>query len=157
MADQQPQGPVSVTEDAAAAAAENESPDVLPVADDVVEKTTFFQSFTTVAFSLATTALVYALGYWRIASASTWVVLPLMACVQVVRDRWRQAGRVKRRRAQLFATADEKDLIAANVSELPSWVFFPDIHRAEWLNQVSIFSLYLCLSHDRLTLCLQSM
>uniref|UniRef100_A0A2S2QJV6 Extended synaptotagmin-2 n=1 Tax=Sipha flava TaxID=143950 RepID=A0A2S2QJV6_9HEMI len=141
MADQQPQESVSTTETAPVTAAtttavDNESSDVLPVTDDVVEKSTFLQSVTTVVFSLATTALVYALGYWRIASASTWVVLPLMACVQVVRDRWRQAGRVRRRRAQLFATSDEKDLIAANVSELPSWVFFPDIHRAEWLNQI---------------------
>lgn len=152
MADQQPQG--SVTEAAAVVAAttavaENESQEILPVADDEVENTTFFQSVTTAAFSLATTALVYALGYWRIASASTWVLLPLITCVQIVRNRWRQAGRIRRRRAQLFATSDEKELIAANVSELPSWVFFPDIHRAEWLNQVSILlSLYLCLCHD---------
>lgn len=97
------------------------------------------RTVSSVVFSLATTAVVYAFGYWRVATVSTWVVLPLMACVSVVRDRWRENGRRKRRRRQLAAIADEKNLVTANVSELPSWVFFPDIHRAEWLNQVRFY------------------
>lgn len=115
---------------------QNEDP-LAPELEDAPDNPTVLQTVSKVAFSLATTAVVYALGYWRIASVSTWVLLPVMACLSIARDRWREAGRVKRRRAQLMATADEKALITANVAELPSWVFFPDIHRAEWLNQVS--------------------
>lgn len=132
MADQnQPQGPPTATSAA-------EDPDgERPSAEDVaVDSPSVFRTISSVALNLATTAVVYAFGYWRIAAVSTWVLLPLMACVAVVRDRWREAGRLKRRRAQLAAAADEKTLVTANVSELPSWVFFPDIHRAEWLNQV---------------------
>lgn len=101
------------------------------------EKTTVLQTVSRAAFKLATTAVVYALGYWRLAAASTWVLLPLMACVSAWRD-WRHEGaQLRRRRKQLAAVADEKTLITANIAELPSWVFFPDVHRAEWLNQVS--------------------
>lgn len=114
---------------------QNENPPATEL-EDAPENPTVLQTVSKMAFSLATTAVVYALGYWRIASVSTWVLLPVMACLSIARDRWREAGRIKRRRAQLIAIADEKTLITANVSELPSWVFFPDIHRAEWLNQV---------------------
>lgn len=31
---------------------------------------------------------------------------------------------------------DEKKAILARVDEVPSWVFFPDKERAEWLNKV---------------------
>lgn len=106
------------------------------------ENTGVLRSVLGAVLNLATTALTYALGYWRIAAVSTWVLIPLMACVSVVLDRKRVAGRAKRRRAQVTATADEQTLVTANVSELPSWVFFPDIHRAEWLNQVCIEHVY---------------
>ncbi|VVC33371.1 Hypothetical protein CINCED_3A007280 [Cinara cedri] len=112
---------------------ENADADGPPVVENSL---TVFQAISKVAQSLVTTAITYALGYWRIAAVSTWVLLPLMACVSVVRDRWRETGQLRRRRRQLAAIADEKNLVTANVSELPSWVFFPDIHRAEWLNQI---------------------
>lgn len=104
--------------------------------ENAVENQSVFETVSSAATNLASTVLVYALGYWRVATVSTWVLLPLMAVVSVVRDRWREAGRLKRRRAQLAAAADEQGLINASLSELPSWVFFPDVHRAEWLNQV---------------------
>lgn len=104
--------------------------------EDAVENSTVFKTVSSVIMNLASKVAVFALGYWRIASVSTWVLLPLIAFVDVVRDRWREEGRMKRRRAQIAAIADEKNLVTANLSELPSWVFFPDIHRAEWLNQV---------------------
>lgn len=130
-------------EPAAAGLPPAEDPPVSPVsvadnavATENITATTMLQTVLSATNSLAFTFAVYALGFWRIAAASTWVLLPLMAVVSVVRDRWREAGRIRRRRAQLAAAANERDLITANVSELPSWVFFPDIHRAEWLNQV---------------------
>lgn len=150
MADQRqpppPQADTTTTTTAAAAAATSAAVEptaipspVVPAADDAaaVENPSVFKTISSVALSLATTAVVYAFGYWRIAAVSTWVLLPVMACVSVVRDRWREAGRLKRRRAQLAAAADEKTLVTASVADLPSWVFFPDVHRAEWLNQVN--------------------
>lgn len=114
----------------------NEDADAGPAVEEA--PLTVFQTISKVALSLVSTAVVYAFGYWRIAAVSTWVLLPLMACLSVVRDRWRETGQLRRRRRQLAAVADEKNLVTANVSELPSWVFFPDIHRAEWLNQVRL-------------------
>lgn len=115
----------------------NENADSDGPAEPAVESSlTVLQTISKVALSLVSTAVVYAFGYWRIAAASTWILLPLMAYLSVVRDRWREVRQLKRRRRQLAAIADEKHLVTANVSELPSWVFFPDIHRAEWLNQV---------------------
>jgi len=140
---QQPQGGPDLTGSDAAPVDRQEDASKKPVEtapENAVENQTVFRTISTAAMNLATTALVYAFGYWRIATVSTWVLLPLMAVVSVVRDRWREAGRLKRRRAQLAAASDERDLITANVSELPSWVFFPDVHRAEWLNQVSNYS-----------------
>lgn len=32
--------------------------------------------------------------------------------------------------------ADEKGVILARLGDLPSWVFFPDIERAEWINKI---------------------
>lgn len=138
--DQNPQGAAGdhaitavANNSAVPAAVPNEDADAEPAVD---ESLTVFQTISKVAVSLFSTAVVYAFGYWRIAAVSTWVLLPLMACLSVVRDRWRETGQLRRRRRQLAAVADEKHLVTANVSELPSWVFFPDIHRAEWLNQV---------------------
>lgn len=109
--------------------------------DSSLDKPTVRQTVWRVTKGLVPVVTVYALGFWRVASASVWVLMPFFFCLSVVRDLLRDAGRIKRRRAQLAAAADEKDLITANVSELPSWVFFPDIHRAEWLNQVGRLSL----------------
>lgn len=136
MADQQQPSPPVPPAPQPAEPKKEPAPAPAQVAEDAVETPTVFQTISSAAVNLATTALVYAFGYWRIAAVSTWVLLPLMACVTVVRDRWREAGRLKRRRAQLAAAADERQLITANVADLPSWVFFPDVHRAEWLNQV---------------------
>lgn len=140
MADRQGSEPVKPSAEVTSAAGDTTDNEI----PTEVEKTSVVSTITSAAWSLATTAVVYAFGYWRVAAVSTWVLLPLMACVSVVRDRWREAGRIRRRRAQLAAVADEQTLVTANVSELPSWVFFPDIHRAEWLNQV-FTTKFLCM------------
>ncbi|XP_050541357.1 extended synaptotagmin-3 [Daktulosphaira vitifoliae] len=101
-----------------------------------MENSSLFSTISHAALSFASTAFVYAIGYWRVAAVSTWVLIPIMTCVSIVRDRWREVGHRRRRRAQMIASADEKKLITASVAELPSWVFFPDMHRAEWLNQM---------------------
>ena len=40
---------------------------------------------------------------------------------------------------------DEKNAVLARLDELPSWVFFPDKERVEWINQILKHSWpYLC-------------
>lgn len=34
------------------------------------------------------------------------------------------------------ALIDEKDALEYRIDDLPSWVLFPDVDRAEWLNKV---------------------
>lgn len=34
------------------------------------------------------------------------------------------------------AMIDEKDALKYRIDDLPSWVLFPDVDRAEWLNKV---------------------
>jgi len=121
---------------------------VAEAVDGALDKPTVRQTVWRVTKGLVPVVTIYALGFWRVASVSAWVLVPFFFCLSVVRDLLRDAGRTKRRRAQLAAAADEKDLITANVAELPSWVFFPDIHRAEWLNQVSRLSLTLIHTSD---------
>ncbi|XP_025204674.1 extended synaptotagmin-2 [Melanaphis sacchari] len=106
------------------------------VADNTLDKPTVRQTVWRVTKGLVPVVSIYALGFWRVASVSAWVLVPFFFCLSVVRDLLRNSGQIKRRRAQLAAAANEKDLITANFTELPSWVFFPDIHRAEWLNQI---------------------
>lgn len=145
MADQQTQeAPVAVPDTTAVTAVVVDQKPPEDNADAAEEKTTVLQTVSKAAFKLATTAVVYALGYWRLAAVSTWVLLPLMACVSAWRDWRHEAGQIRRRRKQLAAVADEKTLITANIYDLPSWVFFPDVHRAEWLNQVSHQSPLIC-------------
>lgn len=117
------------------------------VADDAPDKLTVRQTVWEVTKGLVPVVTTYALGFWRVASTSVWVLVPFIFCLSVVRNLLRDSGRTKRRRAQLAAAADEKDLITANVSELPSWVFFPDVHRAEWLNQVRLMWPQRCPVH----------
>lgn len=40
----------------------------------------------------------------------------------VARDEWRKSNELKRNIAKASATVDEKDVILAKLSDLPSWV-----------------------------------
>lgn len=53
----------------------------------------------------------------------------------------REAKRVQSAKKHALKTAaamiDEKDALEYRIDDLPSWVLFPDVDRAEWLNKVS--------------------
>merc|ERR1712098_1024054 len=80
----------------------------------------------------ATWACVYMWGYFGFSQG--WLLTPLI--FSVLRYQWKKEKEFKITSAQNFAEADEKEVILARVQDLPSWVFFPDFERSEWLNRL---------------------
>lgn len=76
--------------------------------------------------------IVYFVGYmhWSVA----WFIGPVV--LLVIRDQWRKTHDLRRTIAKAAALASEKDVVLARLNDLPAWVFFPDIERAEWLNRI---------------------
>ncbi|XP_077294102.1 extended synaptotagmin-like protein 2 isoform X2 [Arctopsyche grandis] len=77
---------------------------------------------------------VYFAGYMNWSMA--WFICPIV--LSVLRDQWRKESDIRRTWAKVSAMTSDKDLVLARVNELPAWVFFPDIERAEWLNRILI-------------------
>ncbi|KAG8234694.1 hypothetical protein J437_LFUL015348 [Ladona fulva] len=86
---------------------------------------TFFKRISTVMF-------VYMMGYFGFSSA--WLIAPVI--LSVMREEWKKEKELKRNVAKAAAMCSEKDVILARVDDLPTWVFFPDVERAEWLNRI---------------------
>lgn len=74
---------------------------------------------------------VWASGYYTF--SPSWVLLALVAYVW--KERQNAAKKHKIAIAQEI-TRDEKEVILARVEDLPSWVYFPDVERAEWVNKM---------------------
>lgn len=76
--------------------------------------------------------IVYFAGYmqWSVA----WFIGPVI--LFVLRDQWKKSSDTRRAIAKEVALSSEKDVILARLNDLPAWVFFPDIERAEWLNRI---------------------
>ncbi|XP_014274129.1 extended synaptotagmin-2-B isoform X2 [Halyomorpha halys] len=81
---------------------------------------------------LSKVAIVYLFGYFNISPA--WLLGPLV--LSVLREEWKKEKELKRNIAKAAALSNEKDVILARVDDLPAWVFFPDIERAEWVNRI---------------------
>ncbi|XP_063833782.1 extended synaptotagmin-2-A isoform X2 [Ostrinia nubilalis] len=81
---------------------------------------------------VAVVGAVYLVGYmqWSVA----WLIGPVI--LSVMRDQWRKESESRRNIAKAAALSSERDVILARLDELPSWVFFPDVERAEWLNRI---------------------
>ncbi|XP_045489362.1 extended synaptotagmin-2-B isoform X3 [Pieris rapae] len=75
---------------------------------------------------------VYLVGYmqWSVA----WLIGPVV--LSVLRDQWRRENEYRRNLAKVVAVSSEKDVVLARLDDLPAWVFFPDVERAEWLNRI---------------------
>ncbi|CAG9575907.1 unnamed protein product [Danaus chrysippus] len=75
---------------------------------------------------------VYLVGYmqWSVA----WLLGPVV--LSVMRDQWRRDSEYRRNLAKTAALSSEKDIVLAKLDDLPAWVFFPDVERAEWLNRI---------------------
>ncbi|XP_018325864.1 extended synaptotagmin-2 isoform X2 [Agrilus planipennis] len=81
-------------------------------------------------FSLA--GLVYLAGYlhWSVAWPLGFII------IHFIKEQSNKQKEYKRNIAKAVATASEKEVILAKLDDLPAWVFFPDIERAEWLNKI---------------------
>ncbi|XP_052737344.1 extended synaptotagmin-1 isoform X2 [Bicyclus anynana] len=81
---------------------------------------------------VAIVGAVYLVGYmqWSVA----WLIGPVI--LSVMRDQWRKESEYRRNLAKTAAMSSEKDIVLARLDDLPSWVFFPDVERAEWLNRI---------------------
>uniref|UniRef100_A0A146M9W3 Extended synaptotagmin-2 n=1 Tax=Lygus hesperus TaxID=30085 RepID=A0A146M9W3_LYGHE len=77
-------------------------------------------------------AVVYLLGYFNISPA--WLLAPVV--LSVLREEWGKEKQLKRNIAKAAAMSNEKEVILARVDDLPAWVFFPDVERAEWVNRI---------------------
>ncbi|EEB18657.1 conserved hypothetical protein [Pediculus humanus corporis] len=84
------------------------------------------------AKKVGTVAIVYLLGYFQFSVA--WLIGPVI--FSVIRDEWKKEKELKRTIAKAAAMCNEKEVILARVDDLPSWVFFPDVERAEWINKI---------------------
>lgn len=92
-----------------------------------------FSIIYSVGKKVAIVGSIYLVGYmgWSVA----WLIAPVI--LSVARDQLAKTSEKKRDIAKASALASEKDVILARIDELPAWVYFPDVERAEWLNKVS--------------------
>lgn len=76
-------------------------------------------------------SVVWLVGYFKFSVSWLWLLL----VVYVWKDRNTKAKQHKTAISQEIAR-DEKSVILARVEDLPSWVNFPDVERAEWMNKI---------------------
>jgi hypothetical protein len=77
--------------------------------------------------------LVWLSGWIGLSFAWTLLVLLLYHIRRLHRSRSQQ-----RRQAGQQLSCDEKAVIERTIGQLPSWVYFPDAERVEWLNKVVV-------------------
>jgi len=78
---------------------------------------------------------IYTLGYFDFSVA--WLATPLL--LSVMRSQWKRERDAKLSAARHAALTNEKVMIESRirVEDLPTWVFFPDKERAEWMNSIT--------------------
>lgn len=83
---------------------------------------------------LATAGIIWGWGYFNYSIA--WLIAPI--AFSVWKAERKKDNELRTITAQASVLAKEKELIVERMNELPSWVYFPDFDRAEWLNRVWI-------------------
>ena len=94
---------------------------------------------TSFAAKLATVGIIWGWGYMNFSLA--WLIAPVV--LSVWRKERKKDHQLKRLMAQATVLCKEKDIIVSRLDELPSWVYFPDFDRAEWLNKVILNYIYI--------------
>lgn len=87
---------------------------------------------TSLLMKIAIVGSIWGWGYMRWSLA--WLLPPVFLSVWKYESS--QRDQLKRLITQATVMAHEKDIITNRMNDLPSWVYFPDFDRAEWLNQV---------------------
>ncbi|XP_078581433.1 extended synaptotagmin-2-like isoform X15 [Branchiostoma floridae x Branchiostoma japonicum] len=83
------------------------------------------------AMQLGLLVVVWMVGYW--AFSVSWIMLGLF--VWMWREKRQKAKEFKIKTARK-AAQNEQETVLARLEDLPSWVYFPDVERAEWLNKI---------------------
>ncbi|XP_070155896.1 extended synaptotagmin-2 isoform X2 [Polyergus mexicanus] len=107
----------------------------------------------TVSFltKLAAAGLIWGLGYFNY--SITWLIAPI--AFSVWRTEYKKDNELRMLTTQASALAKEKVLIMGRIDELPSWVYFPDFDRAEWLNRI-LYKVWPSMNHFVRQLCKQN-
>ncbi|XP_076165334.1 extended synaptotagmin-like protein 2 isoform X2 [Ptiloglossa arizonensis] len=107
----------------------------------------------TVSFvtKLVTAGIIWGWGYLNLSIA--WLIAPV--ALAAWKSERRKDNKLKAIIAQATVMAKEKELIMSRLDELPSWVYFPDFDRAEWLNKV-LYKVWPSINHFARELCKQS-
>ncbi|KZC10058.1 PREDICTED: extended synaptotagmin-2 [Dufourea novaeangliae] len=100
---------------------------------------------------LATAGIIWGCGYLNLSIA--WLIAPI--ALAAWKSERRKDNELKAFTAQASIMAKEKELIMSRLDELPSWVYFPDFDRAEWLNKV-LYKVWPNINHFARELCKQS-
>ncbi|CAF4212678.1 unnamed protein product [Rotaria sp. Silwood2] len=74
---------------------------------------------------------VWLLGYFHF--SVSWILLAVF--IYLFRKRQRSQSKLRHKMLNQINNNEEK-YIKASLDELPSWVFFPDVERAEWMNRI---------------------
>lgn len=102
----------------------------------------------TVSFltKLVAAGIIWGWGYFNYSIA--WLIAPI--AFSVWKAERKKDNKLRTITAQASVLAKEKELIVSRMNELPSWVYFPDFDRAEWLNRVGItvFLMLHCKSYN---------
>lgn len=98
----------------------------------LVENTSIISLMFSAVKKASAVGIVYLAGYmnWSIA----WFIGPVV--LLVIRDQWKKTSDRKRSIAKATALSSEQEVVLARLDDLPAWVFFPDVERAEWLNRI---------------------
>ncbi|KAK2575492.1 hypothetical protein KPH14_011218 [Odynerus spinipes] len=100
---------------------------------------------------LTTASIIWGWGYMNLSLG--WLIAPVMLSVwKLERQKDQQLRAIT---AQASIMANEKELIAKRIDELPSWVYFPDFDRAEWLNRI-LYKVWPSINHYARELCKQT-
>ncbi|XP_076379275.1 extended synaptotagmin-like protein 2 isoform X1 [Megalopta genalis] len=100
---------------------------------------------------LATAGIIWGCGYFNFSIA--WLIAPVVLATWKAERR--KDNELKAITAKASIMAKEKELIMSRLDELPSWVYFPDFDRAEWLNKV-LYKVWPNINHFARELCKQS-
>ncbi|XP_039297240.1 extended synaptotagmin-2-A isoform X3 [Nilaparvata lugens] len=111
---------------------EKKNPITIPPTRQVGSSSGIFKIVYDAAKSVCTVAIIYFFGYMNFSPA--WFLAPLI--YSVIKNETKKTNEFKRNVAKTSALQNEKDVILARIDELPAWVYFPDVERAEWLNKI---------------------
>lgn len=90
----------------------------------------------TKSFALKTLVFAVIWGFGYMNWSFVWLIFPIGFIV--LAGEKKKAGYLRRLTAQATALSKDRIIVESRIDELPSWVFFPDYSRVDWLNEVKI-------------------